>query len=106
MDSFKEFQPKPPATKAVQFVGGEENGEELVRALRSEGVEATYMPHMDAWQSEDGSQGYAESPEQLKISGPGQPVRFANVGDWVIQQGAYTFITMKDEDFKRTYEEA
>lgn len=96
------FRKKPVVIEAVQWDGGAENATPIIDWILSSGHTVRWAEARDAWESEDGSQGYTAEPEHLAIDTLEGTMR-AEPGDWIIRGIQGEFYPCKPDIFEATY---
>jgi hypothetical protein len=99
------YRKKPVVIEAVQWDGGAENATPIIDWILSSGHTASWDEAHEAWESEDGCQGYAAEPEHLAIHTLEGTMR-ADPGDWIVRGIKGEFYPVKPDIFAATYEPA
>jgi hypothetical protein len=97
------YRKKPVVIEAMRFDGGAENATPIIDWILSSEHTARWSEAHEAWESEDGCQGYAAEPEHLAIHTLEGTMR-ADVGDWIICGVQGEFYPCKPDIFEATYE--
>lgn len=90
--------------EAIQFTGGAANGMDIEAWVKAYGGNATWRNTIDAWQSEDGSEGHPEIPEALTIQ-TFEGYTEAQPGWWIVRGTEGEFYPCRDDVFRKKYRE-
>jgi len=99
------FTKKPVTIEARLFEGGAEQATPLVTWMLDGDVTASWHEAHDAWESEDGSQGYPGRPEGIEITTL-EGIMRADVGDWIVRGVRGEFYPVKPGIFAESYDPA
>lgn len=97
------YQSKVVNVEAIQFTGGAANGMDIEAWVNSYGGTATWRNHIDAWQSEDGTEGHGEIPEALSVQ-TFEGYTEAAPGWWILRGTQGEFYPCRDDVFREKYE--
>lgn len=96
------YAKKVDPVSAVQFTGGQVNGNQITEWVRSQGRGALWYPAVDGWDSPDGKNGFPASPEYISLRTP-RGLKDVNVGDFIFQDAEGDFRSLKAGDFANAY---
>lgn len=88
--------------EVVQFVGGAENGVEIVAWVRENGRGARWEAAVEGWEAEDGKNGIPEKPEQIVLRTP-RGFKPVLVNDWIAKGDDGNFRSFTDVEIKEGY---
>jgi hypothetical protein len=91
--------------QAMQFIGGAENATPVIDWILNEGGSATWTDAYEAWESEDGTEGYpAQESEAIRVKTL-EGIMDAKPGSWIFRGLEGEFYPCKDSVKIAKYDE-
>lgn len=87
--------------EAVQFTGGQENGEEIVAWVKENGRGARWVAAVEAFAPDDPF-GLPAEPEHIQLRTP-RGIKNVPVGDWVYKDNKNDFRSMSESETTTGY---